>query len=237
MNAALRWMVLAGMVVFVSAAQAQQPLVMRSGSTGPVAMGQRYVSPWSGSLRWLINESVKKDLELSDEQIQAINEIRAEVQEETRSFYKDMGKLPAEERRTKYYERNKELAEKTEERLQKVLLREQNKRLEEISLQTQMRSYYGVGQQLTSDDLAEKLGLTKRQIEKIQKRSQEVRAEVMQKTRDFQAKLQAEAREEILKALTPSQRKTLEKMMGDSFEWKATAYGRGGASGGAKKPN
>jgi hypothetical protein len=177
-----------------------------------------YVSPWSGSLRWLSYEPVKKELELSDEQIEQIEQLRKEITEEMRGRYQQMRDVPPAERQQKYAELNAELAERTEKRIKEVLLAEQTDRLQEISLQMRLRSYWSLGTQLASEDLADALGIDKRQQEKLQELQQEIRQEVQRKTREFYEKLNAEAQEKIFDALTERQRQKLEKMMGEKFE-------------------
>lgn len=213
---------------------AGQPLVVR-GSGQSYGGYSSYVSPWSGSIRWLYMESVKKDLELVDEQTQKINQIRTDLQKETSEMYKKMRDLSREERMKRYREMNEELAEKIENQIKEVLLPEQLARLKEVALQMKLRSYYGLGQALSGDDLVESLDISERQKKELLKVQQEVQQEIRQKTMEFNAKIRAEAQEKILKVLSKKQRDKLEKMQGDKFEYQPYQYQQPKKPGGDKK--
>ncbi len=211
---------------------AAQPLVVRGGGQSGYSS---YVSPWSGSIRWLYMESVKKDLELVDEQTEKINQIRTDLQKEMREMYKKAGEGSREERMKRYREMNEELAEKIEDQIKEILLPEQMARLKQVALQMKLRSYYGLGQALNGDDLAESLDISERQKRELVEVQQEVRKEMQEKLREFQAKIQAEAQEKILKVLSKKQRDKLEKMQGDKFEYQPYQYQRPKQPGGDKK--
>jgi len=179
---------------------AGQPLVVRGG--GQSYGYSSYTSPWSGSIRWLYMESVKKDLELVEEQTQKINKIRTDLQKEMSEMYKKTSGLSREERMKQYREMNEELAEKIENQIKEVLLPEQLARLKEVALQMKLRSYYGLGQALSGDDLVESLDISERQKKELLKVQQEVQQEIRQKTMEFNNKIRAEAQEKILKVLS-----------------------------------
>jgi len=164
-------------------------------------------------------ESVKKELELVDEQTKKINQIRTDLQKETSEMYKKMRDLSREERMKRHRELNKELAEKIESQIKEVLLPEQMDRLKQISLQMRLRNYYGLGQVLGGDDLSESLDISERQKKELLKVQQEVQMEMREKIAEFHAKIRAEAQEKILKVLSEKQRGKLEKMQGEKFEY------------------
>jgi len=164
-------------------------------------------------------QSVKDDLELVEEQVQKINQIRTDLQKETSEMYKNMRDLSREERMEKYRKLNEELAEKIEKQIKEVLLPEQMERLKQVSLQMKLRSYYGLGQTLSGGDLVEALDISERQKRELLEVQQEVQKEVREKTREFYAKIQAEAQEKILKVLSKKQRDKLEKMKGEKHEY------------------
>ena len=207
-------------IVFSAGTVAAQPVVGRSGGQGYYS----YPNPWSGSIRWLYTESVKKDLELVDEQTEKINQIRTDLQKETSEMYKKMSGLSREERTERYREMYKELAEKVEKQIGEVLLPEQMLRLKQISLQMQLRSYYGLGQTLSGGDLAESLDISERQKKELLEVQKQVQQEVREKTNEFYAKIRAEAQEKILKVLSEKQRDKLEKMKGEKFEYQYQPY-------------
>lgn len=236
----------AAAVVLATGALAAQPVVVTSGQAGGASQplvvrgagqsyGYSYSSPWSGSMRYLYMESVKKDLELVDEQTQKINQIRTDLQKETSEMYKKMSGLSREERMEAYRKAYKDLADKVEEQIKEVLLPEQMARLKQISLQMKLRSYYGLGQTLSSGDLVEALDISERQKRELLEVQQEVQKEVREKTRELYAKMQAEAQEKILKVLSKKQREKLEKMQGQKFEYQPYSYQQPKKPGGDKK--
>jgi hypothetical protein len=212
---------------------AQQRLSVQGGSFGASGVQRQYVSPWSGSMRWLRMPAIQKDLELVDDQIEKINGLQQEVQEKMRDFYKEYRELDPAERQKKYYEMNAELAEEVEEKIKQIILPEQQDRLKQVGLQMRLRSHWALGQQLTSDDLAEELDLSKRQKEKLLEVQNEVRQEYQQKMREIQTQLAAEAQKKILDVLTAPQQKKLEQLKGEELDWPTYPYGQGG---GQKKP-
>ncbi len=238
---------LAVLTAWMTPAVAQQPLVVRGGQAGG-ATQMRYVSPWSGSMRWLMNPSVQQELEMIDSQVEKVKSIQQDIQKEMQdiqkemsAIYKQSGDISAEERqkkyeewRQKYYDKNAELADRTEKQLQEVLLPEQRERLKQIDLQMRLRSYYSLGQELSNEELAKRLGISERQKEKLLELQQELREEIQRKTREFYARIQEEAEKKMLDALTSAQRRELEGMMGERFEW-SYSYGGQSAQGGQKK--
>lgn len=197
---------------------AAQPLVVRSGGVSGQGYSS-YVSPWSGPIRYLSMPSVIQGLELNEKQTQGVTKIRADMQKKMSEMYKTMGDLSREERMERYRKMNEELAETVETQIKEVLLLEQWERLEQISLQMRLRSYYSLGQTLSADDMVKLLGISERQKKELLKVQQEVQQEMREKINEFQAKLRAEAQEEILKVLSKKQRDTLEKMKGEKFEY------------------
>lgn len=239
---------LAVLTAWMTPAVAQQPLVVRGGQAAGGGTQWRYASPYSGSLRWLLNPSVQKELELIDQQVEKVKKIQQDIQKELQDIQKEMSgvyrqgsDVPAEERqkryeewRQKYYDLNAELADRTEKELQEVLLPEQRERLKQIDLQMRLRSYYSLGQELSNEELAKRLGISERQKEKLLELQQELREEIQRKTREFYARIQEEAEKKMLDALTSAQRRELEGMMGERFEW-SYSYGGQSAQGGQKK--
>ena len=198
-----------------------QPVVVRSGQG---LGGQGYVSLFSGSIRWLNMESVKKDLELTNEQTQKINQIRMDIQKESSEAYKKMGDLSLEERRKQHNELNTKLLEKMEDQIKEALLPEQKTRLDQVMLQMKLRDYYGVAGVLSGDDLAKTLGITDSQRKELLRVQQEVQKEMQKKMSEFQAKIREEAQKKILGVLTKRQRDKLETMKGDKLEYQYQRY-------------
>ena len=82
----------------------------------------------------------------------------------------------------------------------------------------------GTGGALANEALAEALGITPEQQERLRAKQEEVAKDVQKKI----AEIHREAREELLSVLTPTQRKKLEEMLGEPFETQGSAANRGG---------
>jgi hypothetical protein len=218
-----RWLAVGWLVVaaFGAMPAAAQPVVLaQPGQPAQAGRMQRpYVSPWSGSIQWLAMPAVQKDLELIDDQVEKVNKIRQEMQQEMQDSYKTLSSVPAEERQQKYYDLSVELSERTEKKLMDVLLPEQQDRLRQISLQMRLRNYYALGQQLTSEDLAKKLGISEEQKDRLLALQRELQEEMQQKMREFYTKMNEEAEKRMFEGLTSAQRRELQTMMGERFEW------------------
>ncbi len=176
------------------------------------------------AIYWIGSEQMQKELDILPEQNEKLNKIRGEMQTRTQAAYKaiNINEVPPEERAAKYQEVTNSVGEETAKLVEGVLLPHQLKRLKQIMTQTRMAQlgYGGGSAVLASDDLSEELGITEEQKEELKKKEAEVRQEIQQKTQEFYKKLQEEAREKIFSVLTPSQRKKLEEIQGERFEWK-----------------
>ena len=206
-----RWLVVMVALVLVvgmlATAQAQPP------DRGPGRPGGGFRV---GITQLLQNEAVQKELKLGEEQINQLKDIRDEMR-------KSEGRPTPEK-----------LAE-IEKQVKDILEPEQLKRLEEIRLQFDLRMQ-GV-RALSEGDLAEKLGITDEQKEKLNKIGEESRAKIgeafprpeggdrPQLTDEQRAarmtkmqELRKEAYEQAIKVLTPEQKEKLDGMTGKEFK-------------------
>ena len=160
------------------------------------------------------NASVQREIELVDEQMQQIREINSEfgkkIQEEISSM--QLGNMDRERGRdlSALIQR---LNDEKRQRMESVLLPHQFDRLRQIALQTQMKRS-GEAATLGSSKVAEELGITPEQQEKIKARAEELKQDMEEKI----ARLKEEMREELLDELTSEQRRKLEEMMGSTFD-------------------
>ena len=187
----------------------------------------------------LINDkNVVAELELVDDQVEALNDL----QDEMRNIFRDSFSGMRDKFRDKDADREalmKEVREKiqsemknVDSELNEILLPHQVARLEELSFQKQA-SQSGTMGLLSNSKVKERLGLTDDQIDEVK-----AKAESVQKDFDAKvAKLREESREEILSVLTTDQQTQIKEMMGDSFEFESRGGrgqgGRGGDRGGA----
>ncbi len=165
----------------------------------------------------LNNPSVQKDLELVDDQVQRIRDINAEfskqISEQMKSFQGDGGSLDLSRAR-ELGDMIRQLKEQQKSELDNILLPHQQDRLKQVSLQMQMQAM-GAARALSSK-LAEELGISDEQKERLKKRQQELDNELQEKIKAWRD----QARKELLKELTPEQRRKLEEMLGATFEMK-----------------
>ena len=178
-------------------------------------------------------EEVQQELQLVDEQQEEVaaiaDEVRTEMRDEMREVFSQMRDLSDEERRERFDEirsRLESVNADMEKRLKKVLLPHQYERLKQIDLQTRLQQQGVVA--LTGGQLAETLGLSDEQREKLERRAAEVQQELQEKIQQ----LRVEARNKMLDVLTAEQRAKLESLMGDQFAMPDQGPGRRGGFGG-----
>ena len=192
----------------------------------------------NSSLGLINDKNVVEELELVEDQVEALNDL----QDEMRSIFRDSFSGMRDKFRDENADREalmQEVRDKiqsemknVESELNEILLPHQVARLEELSFQMQA-SRSGTTGLLSSDKVKEKLGLTDDQIDEVKAKSEEVRKDLDAKIE----KLREEARDEILSVLTTDQQAQIKEMMGDSFEFEQRGGrgqgDRGGDRGGA----
>jgi Spy/CpxP family protein refolding chaperone len=195
------------------------------GVARPVQPGYQQQNQWTmgQAIYWLSNEQMLKELDILPEQKDKLNKIRQEMQKKLTDSYVvfNDGSVKPEDRQAKYFEIVSKVNEETAKAMEDVLLAHQTKRLKQILTQLRLGQMgYGAGSALGQEDIAKELGITDEQREELKKTEEEVRQEMQQKTQEFYKKLQEEAREKLFKVLTPTQRKKLDDLQGEKFEWK-----------------
>ena len=185
---------------------------------------QPYANPTGQSLPWLLGPQVEKELDIVDAQREALTKLRNDVYAKMRTLY-DMSIPDQQERMKKYNESAKALGEETEKKIQDILLPYQLKRIKQIALQMQLQQASYGGSPLQSEQLAEELKITEEQKVQLQEKQKEVAKEMQEKTQAFYKQLQEESREKVLGVLTPAQRRKLDEMMGEKFQWQPPAAG------------
>ena len=169
------------------------------------------IAEYSSDIIELIgNPSVQKDLELVDDQVKKIWAMHSAWGEEAQTSMSDLrsGKITGDEY-TKNLIANK-LARKV--LVDTVLLPHQAKRLQQISVQSQMERS-GTAKAISGDQLAKRLNLTEEQQLQLKTRSDEIEKKLAEEI----AKLKREAKEDLLSVLTVKQRATLSELTGDAF--------------------
>jgi len=177
------------------------------------------------------DENVRKDAEITEEQLTKIREIGRKMFEGGREQFQGLRDLSEEEREKKMTEIRENMAKRATE-LQKevndVLLPHQVARLKQITLQSRLRRG-NTSDAIASDAVAKELGITDEQKEKLKAAQEEAQKEMQEKL----TKLQDELKAKVLKVLTAEQRAKFEKMVGEKIEFSANGFGGRGARGGA----
>lgn len=163
----------------------------------------------------LNNPSVQKDLQLVDEQMDQIREINEEfgskIQDQISSMRDEKGNLSFSGGGSELATLIKDLQQQQQDKIQSILLPNQQTRLEQVSRQMKMKRM-GTERTLTKL-LSEELGLTEEQTERIKSRARKLQKEVAAKM----AEIRADAKEELLSELTSEQRDKLKELTGDTF--------------------
>lgn len=177
--------------------------------------------------RLLSSESVQKDLELTEEQLESIKELGENRGRGDREAMRaEMEGLSQEERMEKFQEMMKTRNEESLKSLGEILLPQQMERLAQISAQASAR---GGARSLVSGTLAEKLNITDEQKEALQ-----AKAEELQKSLDAKIeKLRSQMQDELLAELTPEQQSQFKELMGEKFTFEQRQRGGQGGRGGA----
>jgi Spy/CpxP family protein refolding chaperone len=224
-------------VCFAALAEAQQggQPGRRPGQGGP------WMMRGGGSLLWLArNEAVQKEIELLDDQKAQLDKLAEELRPQRggdggeRPDYRNMSEEERQKFRDEMRKRFEERTKTANEKLKKVLLPHQVKRLEQISLQLR-----GTGA-LADPDVASKLGLSEDQQTKVEETMAANREAVMAKARELRQggrndqareqlrKLRKEGEAKVLAVLTAEQKEKFEQLKGQKFEMPEGAFGRRG---------
>jgi hypothetical protein len=194
-----------------------------------------------GGVQLLAMEEVQKELLLNEDQVRKVKETLDGLRQGAGNFnFRDLQDLSQEERQKKMEEMQAKMAEATKkatDEVNKVLDEKQKARFAELQLQRE-----GINA-IVRKDVAEKLGLSKEQTDKIAKLQEESRT-AQRPAGNFQDLSQEERQELFTKAqkarekltadmegvLTADQKATWTKMLGAKFEFPAPR-GFGGAGG------
>jgi Spy/CpxP family protein refolding chaperone len=211
--------------------------------------GGRFGGGFGGSL--LDNQSVQKELKLTDDQIKKVKEVTQSVRDKHREELDALRKQGAQADREKRQELFRTIGEETNKALAEVLTPEQNKRYKEITLQQR-------GAQAFNDEEVQKtLKLTDEQKEKIKTINEDAAKErrelfprrggaggggppnpaAFEEMRKKMTALNKETMEKVTAVLTDDQKKAWKDLVGAPFEIKfEPPQGRRGGGGQAEKP-
>lgn len=235
-------------------------------AAGAIAFGQprreggrrqgppRMMGGGSGGLLMLLGiEQVQKELKLSDEQNAKLRELGEKLRSEMQQQFAGMEKLTEEQRRARMAELREKMqkegearAAETQKQIAAILKPEQLKRLKQIQLQQEGPAA------LRRPEVAEALGLSKDQLDQLEKIADESREKMQELFRagreaDKQAQqprrfpesrekfqeIRKDSEKRSMGVLTAEQKKKLGEMLGEPFELDRSRLfgGRGGFGG------
>ncbi len=185
-----------------------------------------------GPLDLLQRPDVQAELELLDDQKEAVRELSRTSNERRREAF--TGFAAQFRNREASEEERRALQDKVREAMQKLnegteagldfLLPHQRQRLSQLEIQFRMR---GGGGALGSREVSEGLALTKEQREQLRNKSRELGQDFAKKV----AELRRQMQEQLLAELNPEQRAKFKEMVGDPFEFQDRPPGAGGQRG------
>lgn len=215
-------------------------IVVRASNGGPdgeLVVGQTIIagSPTEGSMQFFASPSlgmfgapnmesmlqdnqIQQELGLVEDQMNEIREIQKEfsrqMQQQSQSLFSD-GKFDPTRAR-EMGEQMRTVQATMKKKIDGVLLPHQKQRLQQLSYHVEMQNRPG-GEAIFQGRIADQLELTEEQREKLQERAEEIEKELDEKI----AELKKKARADLLKGLTAEQRKKLDEMLGDEFQYSA----------------
>ena len=179
-----------------------------------------------GSLMLLFDENVRKDLGVTDDQWQRLQDGQRAMQERMAGAFQGLRDLSEEQRQARFEEIRKN-SQDEQKKLENILTQVQRDRLKQIGIQSRLNRG-NAADALAGDELAQDLGLTDADKDRIRKASDEAQDELRAEMR----KLQDKAREKVIAALTPAQQAKLKQLTGAKIEFSSNGGGFGGFGGG-----
>lgn len=168
------------------------------------------------ALGLLNNSDIQKEIEMAGDQLKEFKEMQESLRKAISERMADVGKGNLDPQRFKEVgEIVREMTEQQQARLEKMLLPHQLDRLKQIAMQRYLNQS-GEANALTNKHLAEELGISSEQQERLKKRSDEIKEELQAKIEE----LKEQAREKLLQELTPQQRQQFKEMIGNRYEFK-----------------
>lgn len=194
-------------------------------------------------------ESVREELDISNDQALALKEkaddFRAEMREKFGDQMSKRQRGPKRERGERGEGPNQEMRDsmrelqgKVEAGLQEILTTSQLERLKEIHVQAMIQM--AGPRALAHGPLAEELDITDEQREEMREAGRAAMNEIREKARENFETLRAEAHEQVFAVLSSEQREKLSQLQGEPMELDLPQRGRrgpGGPEGEARGPN
>jgi Spy/CpxP family protein refolding chaperone len=217
--------------LLVATVVAQQP---RQGGRGRGGQGR-------GGFNLLANADVQKELKITDEQKQKIEDLTKKLQDKFGPEFRKLQDLSQDEQREKRGELMRKQQEETNKGAAEILNADQVKRYKQIQFQSRMR-FMGPGV-LNDAEVQKHLNLNDDQKDKIKTISEDYTKDVreifqggggnFQENAQKMNDLRKEAMKKVESVLNDEQKKTLKDLSGAPFELR---LGPPGGGGGRRRP-
>ncbi len=168
----------------------------------------------------LANESVRRELQLTDDQFKGVQKIQQETQKRMSEVLRAnmaAGNPPAAGVR-ELMEEGRKTAEGA---IEEILLPEQLNRVRQLAYQVEI-SQLGLGESLTSGRLGKEIDVHEDQKQHLTDKAAAIETE----TRLAIAKIRAAARAKLLAELAPEQRKKAKELLGPHFEYEELNFAK-----------
>ncbi len=162
----------------------------------------------------LSDPSVQKDLELVGDQLDQVRSLQNDFAAKLKEKLGDLSKGGINPGR---FDGIGELVKQSREdqkvRMKELLLPHQIDRLKQVALQKHMNSA-GTAGALTDSSVAEALGISDEQKDRLKEKAKEIKADLAKKMEQ----LKEDAKTQLLQELTPAQREQLKEMTGAKYK-------------------
>ena len=184
--------------------------------SGPNSISLNGVDPNNATalFNMLSNESVRRELKLTDQQFSSAAEI---MQASSRRISELVKANISEGKAFKINglrELTEELRQEAEGAIEEILLPEQLKRLKQLAYQIDM-ARSGLTETVVHGKLGQEIGIVEGQKTPLEERAQKIEAKVQAEI----ARIRQVAREEFLKELNAEQRQKAQQLIGDYFDY------------------
>lgn len=180
----------------------------------------------AGTLDVLADPKVREELQMVDEQYEQLQKMQDQIQKRAAEQVRQLDLSDTEN----LIDQIQMIRDKAEDDLNSVLLPHQVDRLRQIHMQSALR-HRSLVDILTSDPVKSKLEVTNQQVEELRQTEKEIEEDILKEI----AKLRKAARERLLSKLDSDQKKQVEEMIGDSFEFSERAKNSDRSKGKSKR--
>lgn len=189
--------------------------------TTSFSLGSPSVDPNSRSqlFNLLANQSIRDELELTDQQYGGVKQILEASQKSMSQLIKSRmtargGDSSVRISGSDFQDLMAENRAKSEEAIEEILLPEQMKRVRQLAYQVEI-SRSGISESLVNGRLGKEIGVYDDQKEELANRA----AKIEKEAKLAILAIKSQARAKLFKELTPDQRKAAEELLGDFFDY------------------